>query len=138
MEKRLFLFTFIFLIYSTIKIKCTLDVDTYGIINPKYYKKKKIILILIFIKICSVSEFDGKNGNLICNGNFGNINYFNQLSVLLSNDEITPPINTTKLFFPLISVYNSDNIIFQMFGTHNKPFKLNISPIIENNRCILR
>ncbi|KAN0034948.1 hypothetical protein ACTFIV_001487 [Dictyostelium citrinum] len=84
------------------------------------------------INNCFVSNYDGKNGNIICDGNFGNKDYFDQSSVIFSNEEIVPPsINSTTLSFPLISGYHSDDLIFQMCGVQSKPFKLNISPSLK-------
>ncbi|KAN0034947.1 hypothetical protein ACTFIV_001486 [Dictyostelium citrinum] len=84
------------------------------------------------INNCFVSNYDGKNGNIICDGNFGNKDYFDQSSVIFSNDEIVPPsINSKTLSFPLISGYHSDDLIFQMCGIQSKPFKLNISPSLK-------
>ncbi|KAM9984455.1 hypothetical protein ACTFIZ_004168 [Dictyostelium cf. discoideum] len=77
---------------------------------------------------CKVSGYDGKSGEIICVGNFGNKNYFNQSYVLFSNNKISPPlINSTTLSFPLISEYHGDEIIFEMCEIQSKLFKLKIN-----------
>ncbi|KAK5574816.1 hypothetical protein RB653_010070 [Dictyostelium firmibasis] len=84
------------------------------------------------ISNCFVSGFDGKSGEIICNGNLGNRNYLNKSSVLFSNNEIIPTIvNTTTLSFPLLSAYYTDGLIFEICGIESKPFKLDISPSLK-------
>ncbi|KAM9962635.1 hypothetical protein ACTFIR_005551 [Dictyostelium discoideum] len=81
---------------------------------------------------CKVSGYDGKSGEIICVGNFGNKNYLSQSHVLFSNNKISPPlINSTTLSFPLISGYYSDDLIFEMCEIPSKSFKLNISPSLK-------
>ncbi|KAM9986350.1 hypothetical protein ACTFIY_010772 [Dictyostelium cf. discoideum] len=121
------------------------DVHSYSFLIPAGCGKKDIQIIIgsqsclssityfePIIKNCLVSGFDGKNGNIVCEGSFGNIDYLFKSSVLFSNDEIVPPsINSTTFSFPLISGYHSDDLIFQMCGVQSKPFKLNISPTLK-------
>ncbi|KAK5574818.1 hypothetical protein RB653_010072 [Dictyostelium firmibasis] len=84
------------------------------------------------ISNCFVTGFDGKSGEIICNGNLGNRNYLNKSSVLFSNNEIIPTIvNTTTLSFPLLSAYYTDGLIFEICGIESKPFKLDISPSLK-------
>ncbi|EAL73605.2 immunoglobulin E-set domain-containing protein [Dictyostelium discoideum AX4] len=121
------------------------DVHLYSFLIPAGCGKKDIQIIIgsqsclssityfePIIKNCLVSGFDGTNGNIICDGSFGNKDYLIKSSVLFSNDEIVPPsINSTTFSFPLISGYHSDDLIFQMCGVQSKPFKLNISPSLK-------
>ncbi|KAM9984445.1 hypothetical protein ACTFIZ_004149 [Dictyostelium cf. discoideum] len=121
------------------------DVHSYSFLIPPGCGKKEIKIIIgsqsclssityfePIINNCLVSGYDGKNGNIICDGNFGNKDYLFKSSVLFSNDEIVPPsINSTTFSFPLISGYHSDVLIFQMCGIQSKPFKLNISPSLN-------
>ncbi|KAM9943780.1 hypothetical protein ACTFIT_008359 [Dictyostelium discoideum] len=121
------------------------DVHSYSFLIPAGCGKKDIQIIIgsqsclssityfePIIKNCLVSGFDGTNGNIICDGSFGNKDYLIKSSVLFSNDEIVPPsINSTTFSFPLISGYHSDDLIFQMCGVQSKPFKLNISPSLK-------
>ncbi|KAM9986343.1 hypothetical protein ACTFIY_010760 [Dictyostelium cf. discoideum] len=121
------------------------DVHSYSFLIPAGCGKKDIQIIIgsqsclssityfePIIKNCLVSGFDGKNGNIVCDGSFGNKDYLFKSSVLFSNDEIVPPsINSTTFSFPLISGYHSDDLIFQMCGVQSKPFKLNISPTLK-------
>ncbi|EAL73280.1 immunoglobulin E-set domain-containing protein [Dictyostelium discoideum AX4] len=121
------------------------DVHSYSFLIPAGCGKKDIQIIIgsqsclssityfePIIKNCLVSGFDGTNGNIICDGSFGNKDYLIKSSVLFSNDEIVPPsINSTTFSFPLISGYHSDDLIFQMCGVQSKPFKLNIAPSLK-------
>ncbi|KAM9972387.1 hypothetical protein ACTFIW_007447 [Dictyostelium discoideum] len=121
------------------------DVHSYSFLVPAGCGKKDIQIIIgsqsclssityfePIIKNCLVLGYDGTNGNIICDGSFGNKDYLSKSSVLFSNDEIVPPsMNSTTFSFPLISGYHSDDLIFQMCGVQSKPFKLNVSPSLK-------
>ncbi|KAM9979449.1 hypothetical protein ACTFIY_008694 [Dictyostelium cf. discoideum] len=121
------------------------EVNSYSFLIPVGCGKKEITIkigtqsclssisyIEPIISNCKVSGYDGKSGDIICVGNFGNENYFSQSYVLFSNNKISPTLNNrTTLSFPLISGYYSDDLIFEMCEISSKSFKLNISPSLK-------
>ncbi|EAL73595.1 immunoglobulin E-set domain-containing protein [Dictyostelium discoideum AX4] len=121
------------------------EVHSYSFLIPVGCGKKEITIkigtqsclssisyIEPIISNCKVSGYDGKSGEIICVGNFGNQNYLSQSYVLFSNNKISPPlINSTTLSFPLISGYHSDDLILEMCEIPSKSFKLNISPSLK-------
>ncbi|KAM9962732.1 hypothetical protein ACTFIR_005649 [Dictyostelium discoideum] len=95
------------------------EVHSYSFLMPPGCGKKEIT-----IKI--VSGYDGKSGEIICVGNFGYGNYFNQSYILFSNNKISPSIiNRTTLSFPFLSGYQSDNLILEMCEIQSKSFNNN-------------
>ncbi|KAK5581516.1 hypothetical protein RB653_001551 [Dictyostelium firmibasis] len=121
------------------------DIQSFSFLIPSGCGKKDIDIIIgnqscpssitysePIISNCIVSGFGSKNDNIICYGNFGNKDYFNQSSILFSKNEILPlSINSTTLSFPLISGYHTDDLIFEMCDIESKPFRLSISPSLK-------
>ncbi|KAM9986274.1 hypothetical protein ACTFIY_010683 [Dictyostelium cf. discoideum] len=123
------------------------EVNSYSFLIPVGCGKKEITIkigtqsclssisyIEPIISNCKVSGYDGKSGDIICVGDFGNENYFSQSYVLFSNNKISPTlINRTTLSFPFLSDYHSDDLIFEMCEIQSNPFKLsiNISPSLK-------
>ncbi|KAM9986294.1 hypothetical protein ACTFIY_010726 [Dictyostelium cf. discoideum] len=123
------------------------EVNSYSFLIPVGCGKKEITIkigtqsclssisyIEPIISNCKVSGYDGKSGEVICVGDFGNENYFSQSYVLFSNNKISLTlINRTTLSFPFLSDYHSDDLIFEMCEIQSNPFKLsiNISPSLK-------
>ncbi|KAM9972322.1 hypothetical protein ACTFIW_007381 [Dictyostelium discoideum] len=115
------------------------EVHSYSFLMPSGCGKKEITIkigtqsslslisyIEPIISNSKVSGYDGKSGEIICVGNFGYGNYFNQLYILFSNNKISSSIiNRTTLSFPFLSGYQSDNLILEMCEIQSKSFNNN-------------